>query len=51
MIWYKNNLKSNNEGWNWKQNSIKKIKTKFDTKIKWNQMIRCKIKEKNQSKK
>ena len=41
QIWHKNKLKSNVEGWNWKQNSIsksfkkiKKIRTKFDIKIK-----------------
>jgi len=44
----KKKLKSNVEGWNWKQNSIKKkqkkqttikkMRTKFDIKIKWNQM-------------
>jgi len=30
---------------------IKKIRTKFDIKIKWNQMIRGKFEEKNQLKK
>jgi hypothetical protein len=55
-IWYKINLKSNIKRWNWKQNSIrkrikkqttiKKMKTKFDIKIKWNQM-----KDKNKNKK
>jgi hypothetical protein len=52
----KNNLKSNVEGWNWKQNlirkmiqkkkTIKRLVTKSNIKIKWNQMIRDVIEEK-----
>jgi hypothetical protein len=45
--------KYNVEAWNWKQNliskrfkKIKKIKIKFDIKMKLNQMIRDKIKKK-----
>ena len=54
QIWCKNKLKSNNKEWNWKQNSnrkgfkkIKRIKSKLNIKIKFDQMTRTKLKEKS----
>jgi len=55
QIWNKNKLKSDVDGWSWKQNSIKKMikkiaikrmRTKFIIKIKWNQMTRKEIEKK-----
>jgi hypothetical protein len=34
-----------------KQSTIKRMRTEFNIKIKWNQIMRGKIEEKNQSKK
>ena len=58
-------MKSNANRWNWnktqlekrykkktnKQSTIKRMRTGFNIKIKWNQIMKGKIEEKNQSKK
>jgi len=54
QIWCKNKLKTNNKEWNRKQNSnrkgfkkIKRMKSKLNIKIKFDQMTRTKLKKKS----